>query len=91
MSHYVSASGRPVVACDDLRDGRRCGNRSFGRRDRWDPRAPLSIGDLPRGWSVAPFPDDFDHGARTGAPNLVGVKGDLHTCPDCCRLGVGRR
>lgn len=100
MSHHHTATGRPFVECDDpivdpitFAVSGRCARRSFGRRDRLDPGPELSVFDLPRGWSVAPYPDDFDHGAtRTSlldgspippVPQLVGLFGDLHTCPAC--------
>lgn len=99
MSHHTTATGRPVVECDDpVRDPgadgfRRCGRRSTGRRDRLDDGPQLGLFDLPQGWCVAPYPDDFDHGAtRTSlldgtpippVPRLAGISGDLHTCPGC--------
>jgi hypothetical protein len=99
MSHYVTTTGRPYVECDErvvVEGGfpARCGKRSFGDPDRWD-KSTISILDLPRGWSVAPYTNDYDHGAtRTSLldgrelkpfPHLIGIKGDLHTCPACNR------
>lgn len=98
MTHHTTATGRPFIECDDpirADDGTvtRCGRRTYGRRDRLDPGPKLSLFDLPQGWSVAPFPDDCDHGrTRTSLidgcpiPPLsweVGLVGDLHTCPRC--------
>jgi hypothetical protein len=95
----MTSTGRPFVECDDVaRDadgvptsGVRCARRSFGRRDRFDDGPELSLWDLPAGWSVAPFSDDFDHGVTRVSlldgtpippiPHHVGLRGDLHTCP----------
>ena len=76
----------------------RCGRQTFGRRDslpHHDDDRRLNLFDLPDGWSVAPYSPDFDHGATRKSlldgrdlppfPHLVGVKGDLHTCPACNR------
>ena len=101
MSHHVTTAGRPYVECDERSDAvaeglagtpHRCGRRSYGDPDRWD-KATISILDLPRGWSTAPYSSDFDHGAtRTSLldgrelkpfPHLIGITGDLHTCPAC--------
>ncbi len=104
MSHYTTKAGRPYVECDSaIRDIpangalRRCGQRSYGVRDRFGDGPELGILDLLPGWSTAPYPDDFDHGAtRTNLldgspiepwPELAdsGILGDLHTCPTCNR------
>lgn len=93
MTHHTTRTGRPYVECDDpASPGVRCGRRSFGRRDRFG-EGELGMWDLPSGWSVAPYPDGYDHGAtRTslldGSPippisTEVGLFGDLHTCPTC--------
>lgn len=102
MSHYQTPTGRHFVECDDaIADPvtgvlRRCGRRSYGQRERFGT-GELDLFDLPRGWSVAPYSDDFDHGVTRqrwfgGAlvvtppiPTLVGIVGDLHTCPSCNR------
>lgn len=98
MTHHTTGAGRPYVECDepvivDTRGPVRCGRRSYGRRDRFDDGPELSMWDLATGWSVAPYPDDYDHGAtRTSLldgsslppiPTEVGLFGDLHTCPTC--------
>lgn len=102
MSHYVTSTGRPYAECDDpIRDPvtgelSRCGRRTFGIRDRFESaKAELDLFSLPRGWAVAPYPDDFDHGATRRSlldgsalepmPWLVGIVGDCHTCPACSR------
>ncbi|WP_460837352.1 hypothetical protein [Nocardioides marmoraquaticus] len=71
----------------------RCGRRSTGRRDRLDHGPRLTLFDLPRGWSIAPYSDDFDHGLTRRnlidgtpippVPALAGIVGSLHTCPSC--------
>lgn len=104
MSHYRTSTGRPYVECDDpirTPDGEllRCGRRTYGTRDRFGSKdAPLHLFSLPRGWSVAPYSDDFDHGAaRTSLldgslleplPWLIGIVGDCHTCPACDRRSL---
>ena len=106
MSHHKARNGRPVVECDDpVRDPetgavRRCGRKTQGRRLDTFARTvmqPIKLGlfDLPDGWSVAPFPADYDHGKvrrnlldGSPIPPLsweVGIVGDLHTCPTCRR------
>ena len=99
MSHHATGTGRAYVECDEVaRDHQgvptsssRCGRRSYGRLGRLDSTTQVGLFDLPRGWSVAPYPDDFDHGlTRTslldGSPippiaHHLGLRGDLHTCP----------
>lgn len=104
MSHYRTDTGRSYVECDDpvanpvTFELSRCGRRTYGRRDRFGDGDELDLFDLPRGWSTAPYPDDFDHGVvrrslMTGEPippipTLVGIVGDLHTCPSCARRYV---
>lgn len=98
MSNHITDSGRPYVECDERVDVEggfpaRCGNRTFGRRDEPAINGRLSFYGLPNGWSTAPYFDDYDHGAtRTSLidgrelkpfPHLIGVYGDLHTCPSC--------
>ncbi len=97
MSHGTSTTGRRFVECDHVIDGARCGRRTFGRRDA-EPGDELHLFDLPNGWAVAPYPDDFDHGQKwldfqTGEATprttaLTGILGDLHTCPSCATRRV---
>lgn len=103
MSHHVTAAGGHYVECDEPVRGADGALSRCGRRSRTAP-GPLTFWatdercDLARGWSVAPYPDDFDHGAtRTNLldgspippiPTLVGIRGDLHTCPACDRARV---
>lgn len=95
MSHHVNPSGRHYVECDDpVRDPNREELRRCARRSR-PQDGEIGILDLARGWRVAPYPDDFDHGATRRslldgsllmpAPLLFGLHGDLHTCPTCGR------
>ncbi|MBM7510060.1 hypothetical protein JOE61_003874 [Nocardioides salarius] len=106
MSHYTTGTGRPYVECDDpMRHHAggpllRCQRRSYGTRERFGTGPQLDLFDLPRGWAVAPYPDDFEHGATrrnlldggTVEPLLwlVGITGDLHTCPTCRVSRQGR-
>lgn len=96
MTHHTAPSGRTYVECDaPVGPDVRCGRRTYGRRDRFGDGPELDLWDLPNGWSVAPYPDGYDHGAtRTslldGSPippvtHEVGLFGDLHTCPVCNR------
>lgn len=108
MSHRVSATGHPFAECDEpIRDAAGipvtsatggvtlCQRRTFGAKERFGDVGQLDIFDLPRGWSVVPYPDDFDHGATRISildgtpikplPWLAGIHGDLHTCPGCRR------
>lgn len=102
MSHHaLTSTGRPYVECDDpvadpvTGEQRRCSRRTLGRRDRWTDGPQLGIVDLPNGWSVVPYSNDFDHGAVRqslfdGTPIQpiaihVGLRGDLHTCPACAQ------
>jgi hypothetical protein len=50
-----------------------CGNQS--RPVAVDSTGQCNFWDLPRGWSVAPYPSDYIH------PN--GSRGDLYVCPRC--------
>lgn len=98
MSHHRTVAGRPFVECDTVNPDTltRCGQRSFGSRDRLDKTAEVNLFDLPRNWSVAPYSDSFCHDVRhffddpqrgqviEGHP-LAGITGDLHTCPACDR------
>lgn len=100
--HRARPDAREHVECDHPirgEDGvvRRCGRRTRGQRNTWhgDPADVRDLFDLPRGWSTAPYSDDFDHGATRrslldGAeikplPWLVGITGTLHDCPACRR------
>lgn len=86
---YQTAPGKIRAVCDHCRHHNRATNPS---KTHWydldqvsaahDGSARISTWELPRGWSIAPYPAYVQH--------HNGTTGDQHMCSRCARLRMAQ-